>query len=249
MQISLLKLVHFAPMEPSAAKLLLFSCDSSSHLCITDGFTGDTGTQYTVLRFSDFHQSGSVRHLNLGIVCSVITHINSSLLVYLGLYRVPMTKLQCIIWIYFTIQLDVKPCFMNQQHHMTTFEAQYKLGTIPSSLGVPYNIIQMFIKLPYFGSSTGPGDVIFPLHGREPGPQPRWARPRAAARDARGLRVLPLRAARAGGEGGHGSARWGVKVGETLPGSKDQNVFGMFDYSSYIHKSFIAAYIYNYNYD
>ena len=156
---------------------------------------------------------------DLGIVCSVITHINSSLLVYLGLYRVPMTKLQCIIWIYFTIQLDVKPCFMNQQHHMTTFEAQYKLGTIPSSLGVPYNIIQMFIKLPSFGSSTGPGDVIFPLHGREPGPQPqpRWARPRAAARDARGLRVLPLRAARAGGEGGHGSARWGVKVGETLP--------------------------------
>eukprot|EP00435_Cladocopium_sp_Y103_P066023 s768_g28.t1 len=40
-QISLLKLVHFAPTEPSAAKLLLFSCDSSSHLCITDGFTGE----------------------------------------------------------------------------------------------------------------------------------------------------------------------------------------------------------------
>jgi len=45
-QISLLKLVHVATSECSAPKLLLFSADSSSQMCITDCFSGETRLLY-----------------------------------------------------------------------------------------------------------------------------------------------------------------------------------------------------------
>ena len=53
-QISLLKLVHVATAECSAPKLLLFSADSSSQMCITDCFTGETRLLYVLFVLLSF---------------------------------------------------------------------------------------------------------------------------------------------------------------------------------------------------
>lgn len=54
-EISLLKLVHSTAAERSAAKLLLFSCDSSSQVSICNCLTGDTWTQLGLFSISSLH--------------------------------------------------------------------------------------------------------------------------------------------------------------------------------------------------